>query len=555
MRKLVLLAAACAAGGLAVAASDGTAGPSTARQYVVLTKDGASQQAADRAIAAAGGRVLSRNEAVGLTTVSSDREGFAADVAQADAVQGAAQERAIGRAPADRAKQRDRDVERLQAERRARKGERGPKAPASSAADPLSPLQWDMQQIHATADGSYRVNQGTADVKVGIIDTGVDGSHPDIAPNFDRALSRNFTTDDPLIDGPCEEEADGSCSDAADVDEDGHGTHVAGTIGAPLNGRGTAGVAPRTGLVNLRPGQDSGYFFLKPTVDALTYAADHGIDVVNMSFYIDPWLYNCTANPADTPEQQAEQRTIIEAAQRALRYARSRGVTLVGALGNEATDLGRPEFDGTSPDYPPGTEHDRTIDNSCLDLPAEGEGVISVSSLGPTGEKSYFSNYGTEQTDVSAPGGDYYAGYGTDTYKNPVKNQILAPYPKALAEANGELEPDGTPNTPFVVEDQGAYYQLIQGTSMAAPHAAGVAALIAAKIGKRDRAHGGLTADPAKVEQRLRGTATDVACPEPRLFAHPSPDVPDAYDAYCEGDRKRNGFFGDGVVDALGAAR
>ena len=61
---------------------------------------------------------------------------------------------------------------------------------------------------------------------------------------------------------------------------------------APFNGLGIAGVAPRVDIVNLRADQDSGYFFIQPTVDALTYAGDQGIDVVNMSFYIDPWLYN-----------------------------------------------------------------------------------------------------------------------------------------------------------------------------------------------------------------------------------------------------------------------
>jgi len=74
----------------------------------------------------------------------------------------------------------------------------------------------------------------------------------------------------------------------ADVDEDGHGTHVAGTVGAPLNGGGISGVAPRVELVNLRAGQDSGYFFLQGTVDALTYAGNNDVDVVNMSFYVDP---------------------------------------------------------------------------------------------------------------------------------------------------------------------------------------------------------------------------------------------------------------------------
>ena len=95
-----------------------------------------------------------------------------------------------------------------------------------------------------------------------------------------------------------------SCLDPADIDDGGHGTHVAGTVAAAANGIGIIGVAPKVKLVNVRAGQDSGYFFLAPTLDALTYAADIGIDVVNMSFFVDPWLYNCAANPADSPEAQ-----------------------------------------------------------------------------------------------------------------------------------------------------------------------------------------------------------------------------------------------------------
>src|SRR4029453_17174101 len=94
-------------------------------------------------------------------------------------------------------------------------------------------------------------------------------------------------------DGPCEAEPDHSCEDPANVDEGGHGTHVAGIVAAAANGFGIAGVAPDATLVNLRAGQDSGFFFFFETVAALTYAADNGIDVVNMSFYTDPWLYNC----------------------------------------------------------------------------------------------------------------------------------------------------------------------------------------------------------------------------------------------------------------------
>ncbi len=179
------------------------------------------------------------------------------------------------------------------------------------------------------------------------------------------------------IDGPCADEPDGSCSDPADVDEDGHGTHVAGTVAAAANGIGVTGVAPNVSLVNLRAGQDSGFFFLQPSVDALTYAGDHGIDVVNMSYFIDPWLFNCKNHPADSPAEQLEQQTIIKATERALGYAHRHGVTLVAAAGNEAIDYSKTVTDTTSPDFPLGTEKEREVPPSCLDLPTEGRNVLS----------------------------------------------------------------------------------------------------------------------------------------------------------------------------------
>ena len=110
----------------------------------------------------------------------------------------------------------------------------------------------------------------------------------------------------------CAEDPDGSCEDGSTVDEGGHGTHVASTIASPVNGLGIEGVAPGAEIVNLRVGQDSGYFFLEPTLEALTYAPTAGVDVVNMSYYIDPWAFNCTANPADSPEEQAQLHSVLE---------------------------------------------------------------------------------------------------------------------------------------------------------------------------------------------------------------------------------------------------
>ena len=145
--------------------------------------------------------------------------------------------------------------------------------------------------IGATADGAHRRATGKG-VTVAIIDTGVDASHPDIAPNFSNDLSINFTVDRPDIDGPCDTP---TCVDPANVDEGGHGTHVAGIVAGARNGVGITGVAPDATIVNVRAGQDSGYFFVWETVKALVYAGDKGLDVANMSFYTDPWLFNCAS--------------------------------------------------------------------------------------------------------------------------------------------------------------------------------------------------------------------------------------------------------------------
>ena len=130
--------------------------------------------------------------------------------------------------------------------------------------------------------------------------------------------------------------------------------------------------------MNLRAGQDSGYFFLQPSVDALTYAGHNGIDVVNMSYYVDPWLFNCANHPADSPEDQAEQRTIVEAMQRALDFAHRRGVTLVAAAGNGASDYTKIINDASSPDFAdvPGEApylRDLLDPASCISMPSEGK--------------------------------------------------------------------------------------------------------------------------------------------------------------------------------------
>jgi len=559
MRMLLLFAALAAALGLAglSGASPVQAGE-IATTYIVVYDAQASPEAARGAVRTAGGKIVKENRRVGVASVVSSSPNFLAAVAAAPSLTGAARNAPIGRSSSlGRPTLSSKELQAL--------GEATAAAStAAVGAEPLASLQWGMRLIHATPEGSYAVQPGDKRVLVGILDTGIDAYHPDIEPNFNFRLSRNFTTDIPLIDGPCEDDPDNSCTDSPFVDEAGHGTHVASIVASPINGLGVAGVAPNVTLVNLRAGQDSGFFFVQATVDALTYAGDRGIDVVNMSYFIDPWLYNCTANPADTPAQQAEQRATIEATQRALDYAHARGVTLIGSAGNEDTDLGDPtKFDDQSPNFPPGTEHDRTVDNGCLDLPNEGNNVLSVSAIGPTTRKADYSNYGIEQITVAAPGGffrdDPWNLSMTPEQRNAagIPNLILAAYPENVAREVGDLNPDGTPNTPFVVRDcRGstcAYYQYLQGTSMASPHAVGVAALIVSEFGQGF--FGNISLNPATTQRILEDTATDHACPEPRLHSYADKGRPPSFDALCVGTPEFNGFYGHGIVDALSAVQ
>ena len=397
--------------------------------------------------------------------------------------------------------------------------------PVGIGPDPLGACQWDMRAIGATSSGSYAVNRGHG-VRVGDIDTGIDLTNGDIMPNVDVAASCVFLYSNTPTSLPAEQVTRGDCSNKAALqDYAGHGTHTAGTIAAPINGIGTAGVAPEATVVVLKAGTAEGYFFTQSVVDALMYAGDQRLDVVNMSFFADPWLFNCRSN--------AEQRGIIAAISKAARYAQQRGVLLVAAAGNDGIDLNHPTTDEISPDYPPDAAVSRPVNNSCIVLPTELPGVVVVSATGAENLLTWYSTYGNT-VDVTAPGG---SRYQTPTFDGS-RGRVLAPYSSTASDLDLEAALGR-----LVVDPAGNYYAWLNGTSMAAPHAVGVAALIRAAHPRMSQ---------GAVAAMLRAGATKIACP---AALDPGVDFFGAPVQVCSGGIGSNNFYGAGLVNALATTR
>lgn len=381
--------------------------------------------------------------------------------------------------------------------------------------DQLSPCQWDMRVINAT--GATRAVATGEGVKVGVIDGGVDFTHPDLTGAIDVGASCSFIYSTTPTADP-QEVANGDCSNKAAVqDLQGHGTHVSTIIAARENGIGIIGVAPEATIVALKACTIVGFCFADSVAAALRYAGDQHLDVVNLSLFADPYLYFCA--------NEAGQRAVLLDLQNAARYAQQRGVVIVASAGNEADDLGHPTTDDISPDWPPDAAVVREVHNNCRVTPAELPGVVTVSATGISTLASY-SNVGSP-VDVTAPGGD-----APQTPSSVFgRGRILAGW--SSTDATGTWEALAGVNR--AVESGGGRYVWISGTSMSSPHAAGVAALIRGLHPSMPQ---------GAVAALLRSSATSLSCPT----NWPADDV-----RQCTGGDGQTSFFGAGMVNALNA--
>jgi subtilisin family serine protease len=471
----------------------------SSQSFLVAFSGGSIPSNADAIVAGAGGTIAARYVNVGAVLARSTSPSFAATLRASAGVD------AVGAVSA---------VHSQLTPLVAAAKPHHPMKPPASKGDPLSFRQWDMDQIHAPE--AHAITNGSKSVLVGMLDSGVDITHPDLAGQVNAAASVSCL---------------GGVPDTSPAvwsnDIIGHGTFTSGTIVAPQNGVGTVGVAPgvKIGMVKVAiddlSSPNAGLVFPDAVVCGIDWAIGHGFDLLNASLTIDPFTAPfddifCS----DEPDRAA----VVQIVRTAILKAAAKKLTVVAATGNFFLDLTSLPGSGKGV--------------NCKVLPVSLPKVIGVSAVGVTKQLAFYADYGFGAVDLTGPGGDSLIAdpLVTDTAAS---GQVLGPMPASSLFYQGAAGYDGQ------IQDCSkgtcASYAYIQGTSAAAPHVTGVAALVISKFGRMS---------PDALLLKLSLAATPIACP-------PSPYDPGdtGQPATCKGPAFYNSFYGAGEVDALAALK
>lgn len=268
----------------------------------------------------------------------------------------------------------------------------------------VSDSQWSLNEgAGISIDKAWEFTKGSNEVVVGIIDSGIDSAHSDLVNRVDTEMSVDFSLDNP-------EELENV------TDDDGHGTHVAGIIGAQgNNSTGISGINQNVKLVSLRINPSNYDAFASQLISAIDYAIKKEIPILNNS------------NGTDNFSGKASSITALEA-------------ELNNYPGLFVTSAGNGEKNNDT--------NDKRFPSNI-----NASNLISVGSHNSLNEKSWFSNWGQNSVDIFAPGDDILSTYPTNMCNNNTHDTVNSNH-----IANG--------------------YHEISGTSMATPHVTGVAALL-----------------------------------------------------------------------------
>jgi subtilisin family serine protease len=389
-------------------------------------------------ISRAGGTVTSRLEAAGMITVSTSNPNFASRISGVMAV-----------VPNRAYQMLEPDTVVLESDA---VNAEVVNPPNNDGYDTRYPLLWGLDSVNAPE--AWAAGSTGEGVSVAVLDTGFIVNHPDLAPNVNLAKSGDMTGEGLSFT------LNGTFS---------HGTHVAGTIAGARNNVGVLGVAYDAELVLVKVLFNSGSGTFEDIIEGIIYATNQDVDVINMSL----GAYDLQGQGATASELAA----LRVAAGRATTYAFQNGTTVIVSAGNDALNL-----DGGG-----------SLKRFMGDLPH----TISISATAPIGWAinpltdldvfTTYSNYGLSGVDFSAPGGD--SAYPGN--ENCVVGGLLRPcwvFDLVFSAAAS----DGV----------NFFSGWAGGTSMAAPHAAGIAALIIAENGG--------SMHPSQVRAELEARAVDL---------------------------------------------
>jgi subtilisin family serine protease len=438
--------------------------------------------------------------------------------------------------------------------------------------NPQGILQWDDARMNVAP--AWTKTRGDRTVRVAVLDTGVDGSHRELKTNF--AGGRNFIPCDSLTrDFGAAVVKQFGLRDCSNDDKEGHGTWVASRIAGALNGFASNGVAPNVQVASYKV-LAAGFGGLPDWIlSGLVAACSDGVDLVNMSIvgYFDP------TDPAG-----AQTYLLFDAA---VQYCRARGVTVFASAGNEHIRIDRVTMnvggqalsgvgrvstglDGIALTKPGDPVKDL---RGLLEAPGGVPGVVDVSAtnngngaapaddpfgsthVGARDQLTYYSNYGS-RIDLAAPGGA--RRYNVPAWDGGAGDILYGGWGSLGALAGNGLictDPAEASLLAFACFTvQGQAFGWLQGTSMSAPNAVGVAALAIS-------ANAQLRHDPGALVTRLQSTArrglTNYTGPTDPASVATSYDGRACATGFCHLDPSHRISFADaygaGLVDA-GAA-